>query len=83
MWHAGKPVIAHLIQGKKNLVFQSATECAEFFTLEGHKLFPENIRRLCQGDGLWEYEENGKTYQVIFDELVTEDTVKGDKENGE
>lgn len=71
MWHSSKPVIAHFVQGKDNLVFDSATACAEYFTLMGHKLFAETVKRLCQGDGLWEYEEDGKIYQFIFDELYT------------
>lgn len=83
MWNKPKPVIAHYVQTKENIIFESATACAEYYTLAGHKLFAETVKRLINGEGLWQYKENGKTIQIIFDELLTPENVKEETENGE
>lgn len=79
--HQKRRVIAHSINGKSNLVFDSIQECVSYFNEMGHQLKNAQVVRLLDGDGVWEYtetfEEEGvsvkRTVQMVFDELCDED----------
>ena len=65
-----KKVVAYEVNGRTR-IFDSVNECCEYYNgiADRSNLQNTQVIRLIAGDGLWEYTENGKLKQVIFDEL--------------
>lgn len=62
-------VIAFECHGN-NLIFSSLNDACEYYNgISDKQIHVEQMRRIINGDGLWQYIENGKTREVFFDIL--------------
>lgn len=69
MIHSPVKVIAYERHGK-NIIFDSINDACEYYRgISNSQIHVEQMRRIIDGDGLWQYTENGKTKEVFFDIL--------------
>ena len=72
MWHKPSRVIAYCKKG--NLIFDTMQECCEYFSSDKQKLYPTQLSRIIEKNGVWCHEEKDGTYtDIIFDELFEGD----------
>ena len=66
-WH--NPIKVLALVGKNSMIFDSINEACDYFSDDDHMIKPEQLRRIIQGTGIWQYHENGRLVEVTFDEL--------------
>lgn len=69
MIRSPQQVIAYERHGV-NLIFRSINDACDYYNgLSDKQIHVEQMRRIINGDGLWQYTENGNTKEVFFDIL--------------